>query len=485
MKALWAHQEEAIERARGGDYFGLFFQPGCGKSRTVIEILREKYRKEKRLLRTIIFAPGIVLSNWRDEWLKFSKLTEENVIPLIGSGKRRLSTFEEFAWEAGKPVGRIFLANYESLLMEPLYIALERWLPEVLVLDESHKCKAWQSKRTKQSLKLSRLPKYKYLLSGTPVLNSPLDLFPQYLIMDGGTTFGSNYYAFKNKYFIDRNARMPAHKYFPKLELTPTALTEINQKIASTSMRVEKEDCLDLPPLIRQVIKVQMAPQQSRLYEEMKKDFITFLGQEAVVATLAITKALRLMQIASGFVKEVEGREIVLEDSPKLAALEEILEEIAPHHKVLVWATWKANYREIATLCQKLKLEYVEVHGDISESQKTDNVHRFQTDPKCRVFIGNPAAGGIGINLVQASYAIFFSRNFSLENDLQAEARNHRGGSLEQGHQKITRIDLVTAGTIDELIAEKLANKLLMSDKILTDLSVYLRGEKHGDREFG
>ena len=79
--------------------------------------------------------------------------------------------------------------------------------------------------------------------------------------------------------------------------------------------------------------------------------------------------------------------------------------------------------------------------------------------------IANQGAGGIGINMTEASYSIFFSRNFSLEHDLQAEARNYRGGS--EMHQKVTRIDLVSPGTIDELISEALANKQNMAEKIL------------------
>jgi len=81
------------------------------------------------------------------------------------------------------------------------------------------------------------------------------------------------------------------------------------------------------------------------------------------------------------------------------------------------------------------------------------------------VIIANPAAGGVGISLIQASYAIYYSKGFSLEADLQSEARNHRGGS--EMHEKITRIDLVARGTIDEVVNEALKSKLNVAEQIL------------------
>ena len=90
---------------------------------------------------------------------------------------------------------------------------------------------------------------------------------------------------------------------------------------------------------------------------------------------------------------------------------------------------------------------------------------RFRKDDSCRVMIANQGAGGAGINLVEASYSIYYSKGFSLEHDLQSEARNHRGGS--EIHDKITRIDLVCPNTIDESINEALSNKQHVADRIL------------------
>jgi SNF2 family DNA or RNA helicase len=162
---------------------------------------------------------------------------------------------------------------------------------------------------------------------------------------------------------------------------------------------------------------------------------------------------------------EQTGEGVELKDVPRLEALRELLEDLTDGHKVIVWAVFKANYAMIGALCRKLGIEYTELTGEIKD--KDTNVHKFRTDPKCRVLIANPGAGGVGINLVEASYSIYYSKGFSLEHDIQSEARNYRGGS--HIHEKITRIDLVAKGTIDDIINEALRNKLDVAQQVLAN----------------
>ncbi len=463
----WAHQLTAIERAKDTKGFALFFEQGTGKTGTCINIIRGKFKEHGRILRTLILCPPIVVDNWKREFKLHSKIDPRDVVPLTGPGAKRLAKFQNECLDQNK----IVITNYEALLMKDLFQALKAWTPEIMVLDESHKCKAMSSKRTKLAVELSDLVAYKYILSGTPVLNTPMDVFAQFRILDGGRTFGKSFFPFRNHYFWDKNAGMPQGKYFPDWRIKPGALDEINEKIYTSGMRVEKKDCLDLPPLVRQRIMIDLSSEQKRHYESMKKDFITFVGTEACTAQLAITKALRLQQIVSGFMKldDEDGTEIRMKENPRQDALHELLEELTPNHKVIVWAVFKDNYEQIREVCKKLGVGFVEVHGEISAKVRVENVDAFSQDPKVRVFIGHPGSGGIGINLVSASYSIFYSRSFSLENDLQAEARNHRGGS--EIHERVTRIDLVAKNTIDEAILERLEQKQQVSDRVLRDIA--------------
>jgi SNF2 family DNA or RNA helicase len=472
LPELWLHQKQAIGRAHGRSDFALFFEPGCGKTRTLLEIVREHYNREARLLHTLILAPVIVCPNWFDEIKKYTKIDVRKVILLTGPGPRRLKALAQARMKY--PDGFIAVTNYEALVsIKHLYEDILDWAPEVLVLDESQRVKAHNSKRTKAVHAIARKTKFRYLLSGTPVLNSPQDLWGQFKAMDNGREFGDNFWSFRAKYFVDKNAAWASReKHFPNWQLRPGATEEFNRKIHDNAALAKKSECLDLPPLVRQVLSVEMSPEQKRHYAEMKNEFITFLGDSACTAQLAITKALRLQQIVSGHMPlDTEERDVIeFKDTPREAAFEEALELILedPKHKALVWMCWKHNYAVARRVCEKLGVEYVEVHGDVSASAKVKAIERFNTDPNCRVYIGHPGAGGVGVNLIQASYAIYYSRSFTLEHDLQSEARNYRGGS--EIHACITRIDLVAAGTIDEEIQKALANKVAIGESLLRSI---------------
>lgn len=475
---LWDHQRQAVAHAWGQDSYGLFFEMGAGKTATAINILRGWYVKEKRLLRTLVLGPPIVVQNWRREFGMHSKV-QNDVICLEGPGKKRIEKLRANAWGSYplKPLGKIFVTNYEALLMGDLYSDIAEWRPEVIIFDESHKLKNIKAKRTKLAIKLSDLAKRKLILTGTPILNTPMDIWAQFRVMDGGKTFDKNFYIFRAKYFRDRNAGMPKDKYFPDWVPYENALDELNRKIKPVSMVVKKEDCLDLPPLVRQTVLVDLSKEQAKLYNSMKEDFVAYVGDKACVANLAITKALRLQQIVSGFITLAGGdgedpRNVQLKENPRAQALKEILEDITEHSKCLVWAVFRENYKTVRAVCEALGVKYVEVHGEVAPAARQKAVDDFNSDPSVKVFLGHPGSAGIGINLVSASYSIFYSRTFSLEQDLQAEARNHRGGS--EIHTKITRIDLVAHGTIDEAITKALASKMEISEKVLRDIATTL-----------
>jgi SNF2 family DNA or RNA helicase len=462
LEDFWNHQRKAITRADEIPNLALFFQQGTGKTGTTIRILANKYNHGKRLRRTLIVCPIIVLENWKREFAKFCpKLPQEKIFIVHGTKKEKI--LDEAVTQ-----DCIIITNFETLLNEKIRTKLMKWVPEILVVDESQRCKNPASKRTKYVIALADLTKNRYILSGTPILNSPMDIWAQYRILDKGETFGKNFFSFRATYFYDKNAGMPQHAYFPDWKARKEMFDDLNSKIYSIAERAVKSECLDLPPLVRQKIYVELSKGQRKLYDSLRDDFVAYLdeNQGAIVADLAITKALRLQQIVSGYVKLESGEEHEFEETERIAALKELLEDITPNNKVIIWCVFKHNYKAIREVCNELKIKFVEAHGDISASSKLANVDTFNNDSETRVFIGHPASLGVGINLVAASYAIYFSRNFSLENDLQSEARNYRGGS--EIHQKITRIDLVAKDTIDEQVVESLHNKENVA-KILLD----------------
>lgn len=475
LPELWSHQRQGIDKAKklldeNKNYFALFYMPGTGKTRTMLEILRDIYKRNDKIIPTIIFTPPVVIGNWKNEILKYTKIKEDRIVLLNGSQVERVEQIK-----SANP-NSIFVTNYQSLLMVNLYkelVAMARKTPTVLILDESHRCKTFNSKSTKEMIKLSDLCVYKYLLTGTPITNELTDFWAQYRIMDGGRTFGDSFYAFRNRYY--RNVMQGRNVGFPKYVAVPGAELEVREKIQGTSLFADKADCLDLPDFVQKTVEVELSPEQRRIYNEMKRDMIATIttqqGDTKVsIAQLAITKSLRMLQVLSGHIPiqhEDTNEQTVMKikDNPRKDALKDILEDLTLKNKCVIWAIFKDNYTDIMEVCEKLKLKYVTLTGETKNRQ--ESIDSFNNDPEIKVLIGNPKAGGIGVSLIAASYAVYYSRSYSLEDDVQSEARNYRSGS--EIHKKITRVDLVAKNTLDEIVLSCLASKQKLSDQILKE----------------
>ncbi len=483
MKQAWRHQDEARGRAKLMSWFAVYFGVGLGKTKTTIDFIRDFATSLGRVPRTLVFCPPRVVPGWKREFLEHSKIAPENVVLLLGSGKKRLELFQTYQHRPGV----IFVMNYESLLMDDLFVELMKWKAETVVWDESHRLKSPTSKRSKKADQLCNpfdmmtrrpLPRpIVYLLSGSAILNSPMDIFMQFKIMDGGRAFGTNFFAFRARYFRDRNAAMPKHKYFPKWELMTKekdgfdAVNEINRIINENGMIVTEG--IDLPEEINIPVKVPMGKEQTRVYKELKQNLITFLNSRPCTAQIAITKSLRLRQITTGFLstesEDVDSGQVLtsFEDCPRIETFKELLESLLlQDQEVLVWAVFKRNYADIVKACEevraslKLDFEVVEVHGGIPEKKQDENLLRFEKDPNVRVFVGHPKSGGIGVNnLIGAGATIIYSEDFSRENEIQSKGRNRRGGSIEAGHKSIVYYKLMCEGTVDETIDEALKTK--------------------------
>ena len=472
---LWEHQKNAIELSQNMPELALFFEMGTGKTRTTIDILRHRFAANGRLLKTLIVCPKIILQNWKEEFLKYSRVSERDIVILTGSGDKRCKLLVEAAKGGGLTIERpkIFITNYEAFdeKMAKLYDLFWEYGFEAMVADEAHYIKNPESKRARRLVKLSDTVKNKYALTGTPILNTAMDVFMIFRFLDGGKTFGSNFWAFRSKWFEDENARFAGKQgYYPKFIPRPETYAAFTDLIYRKALRALKKDCLDLPPLVEETIHIELSKEQRKLYEEMKKQYVAYIDDlkgegkpRAVVAQLAITKALRLMQILTGYCKTDEGEIYRIKENPRLDALSELLELHSPGHKIIVWSIYHENYADIAEVCRRHGIGYAELHGGIKD--KDAQMRKFRSDPSCRVMIANQKAAGIGVNLVESDLSIYYSKNFSWGQDEQSESRNYRGGS--EIHEKVTRIDLTVKGTMDELIAEALANKQNISERIL------------------
>lgn len=456
---LWKHQEQAILKARSLPNLALFYSMGTGKTATIVNILREEYNKEKRIVPTLIISPLSVCQQWKNEFARWSKVPQEKILVLTGKGKDRVA-----AMQALKS-GAIIITNYESLVKIPaFYDELAKYQPEIVVLDESHRVKDASCGTAKKVYFLTDRAARRFLLTGTPILNSMLDLFGQFRALNPDI-FGKNFFVFKNRYFYDKNAYMPKHIHFPDWQPRPDADKMLARAIAGISLQAKKEDCLDLPPLLNVTIPVELSKEQAKAYEQMRKEFVAELGGKVVTAEFAMTKTLRMRQILSGFIQPNEGEEAVwFDELPRLRALKELLEGLNGE-KTIIWTNFATSYQKIVKLCESMGLKPVLFTGEQSYAEKEKSKEAF-TKGDAQVFIANPAAGGTGVDGLQISrVAIYYSLGYSLGEYLQSAARNHRGGS--ERHNKVTHYFLTATGTLDEVVVDALRNKKEVGEAVL------------------
>src|SRR5210317_2060684 len=220
------HQIEALEISRVKPNLALFWEMGTGKTAGTIMILRDKYNIAQRLRRTLILGPVAVVYNWRKEILRYSKIKQENIFVSDGSGERRVKKLQQALINmvsCEMSPDRIVIMNYEGMRNKGVYSLIREWKPEVLVCDESHLVKSHKAQKSKATYEVAKYADHTIILTGSPVLNSPKDIFMQYKILDKGATFGGNYNVFMGKYFKDENAswRHGNPNYFPKLVPIP------------------------------------------------------------------------------------------------------------------------------------------------------------------------------------------------------------------------------------------------------------------------
>lgn len=467
----WNHQKDIIAKARTEDSWALFLEMGTGKTYTAIQLLRLKYAEAGHILKTLVFCPPVVRNQWKKEFMTSSRLEEKEVHVLEGPGKKRTKYFEDKAFDhVFGPIakGGVFITNYESLNMDSLYQLMQEWRPEVIIFDESHMLKSHKTKRFKRSRTLADLAKNKYILTGTPILNTAMDVWSQFRILDQGATFGDNFWVFQARYFYDRNAGMPSHKHFPDMRPRPGIEKTFNELIYKKASRVLKKQCLDLPDLVRKRVEVELSTEQLRMYKDMMNHFIAYLDEKTVaVASIALTKALRLQQIVSGFIlDEGTNKAVGFKKNPRMEALKDLVGEILDNkQQVIIWSCFRHDAAHIeAMIKDELGHQCSKIVGGLGPKVLQENIDKFRSGTH-KVVIANQQAGGTGLNLIEAGYAIYYSRNFSLEADLQSEARNHRGGS--EIHEKVTRVDIVAKDTIDEVVLDALSRKEDLANSIL------------------
>jgi len=133
--------------------------------------------------------------------------------------------------------------------------------------------------------------------------------------------------------------------------------------------------------------------------------------------------------------------------------------------KTIIWSHYTHDVRRIINEIKKVYGDesVVDYYGATDTDARSKNIKRFQSDDKCRFFVGTTHTGGYGITLTAGSNMIYFSNGYDLEKRQQSEARIDRIGQT----RKMTYIDIISEGTIDERIVKALRNKVNIATEIM------------------
>jgi SNF2 family DNA or RNA helicase len=344
------------------------------------------------------------------------------------------------------------ITSYETARAEiTAILALLSRAATVLVLDESHAAKNWRSYTSTAAREFAPHCKYRWLLSGTPVTNSPADLYTQIEIVTAGASPLGGLDAF----------------VADMTEGTPARRDDLRKRAAEFVLRRTKEQCLDLPDKIFVDVRVDLPAWQRALYDEMRDQMVaeirTMTGEEyKIFASTALVRLTRLAQIASNpaLVAPAEER-----TPGKWSELDFILTDITaePDRKAILWSTYVDT---IETLVKRYATyNPVALYGGVDAADRQAIAARFQTDPATRLLIANPAAAGTGFTLTAAAYTIYESLSWRYDFYAQSQDRNHRIGQ----DKSVTYIRVIAADTIDEAIVGALERKADMASDLLGD----------------
>lgn len=456
------HQKRALALCLSRPAFGLFAEMGTGKTRVMVDLLG--YLKRKTLADggiwepALVFCPVAVLENWVREIQKYQPTLR--AVALIKGTSTDKTRLLHASREENSGIDLIAV-NYETAWRMDKEFKAYYW--STVILDESTKIKNRASKQGKAAVKIGLWGRRRYILTGTPMPNSPLEFFNQIKFLDP-TVFGPSFYAFRDRYAI-----MGGYQGYQVVGWKN--LEELSRKVSAISYSIKKKDCLDLPDKIYKEYRFPMTEQQGVAYRQMAEDLVTEFQGQVISVDVMLAKLTKLRQIASGFLY-AEDRVLRFEGHQKLTKCLEIIDLVVDDHKLVVWGLFKEEMDAIEKGIGELNgqrhkegrkiFKHVRLDGSVPGAKRAGLVDQFQERDETRIFLGQQHAGGLGITLTAADYCIFYSNDFSPEIRYQAEDRLHRIGQ----RKNVTYIDLLTRGTVDVSIKAALARKRKLADVV-------------------
>lgn len=472
----YEHQREARDLSWDLEFFAYLMEMGTGKSKCIIDSVAGLVH-EGRINGVLILAPKGTYLTWpkeqipihMPEWIDYyigvysSTMNKEqeakvrNVIsPIEGHIDILVMNIEALNSDRAMMFAIEFLENHNAMT----------------VIDESDSIKNITAARTKKALTLGKLSKYRRIATGTPITQSPLDLFAQFEFLKPGCLKFTSFTAFRSYY-----ANMVLMRLGTRAFNVVKGFRNLNQlqaDIKNISYRKLKTECLDLPEKIYSTRYFSMSPEQQKLYDKLKEEALLDFEQGLVTSTSALTTIMRLQQIACGHVTLDDGTVVDIPHD-RLKVLDEVLEQATG--KVIIWCHFQHDVEVVVDHLNKHRdgaadtPDYaVHYYGKTTTDQRANALEVFMNDPHCKWFVGTPSTGGRGLTLVQSHTTVYYSNGYMLGERLQSEDRNHRIGQKNT----VSIIDIVAEKAVDERVVKLLREKKNLADLVLDQMPALL-----------
>jgi SNF2 family DNA or RNA helicase len=404
----------------------------------------------------LVCCPASVIPVWGHEARKHKPDSFKIIILELSSekGKNTCAQRKDFMEAALKrakdhklPI--ICVINYDAVIREPLkaYLAKTEW--DMIVCDESHRIKSRASKINTFLRDTMRERTQKRVgLTGTPLAEGPIDVFGQMLFIEPAI-YGEFITKFKAEYCVMGG-------FQNKQILNYRNMEEFTQRMNRITLRVEIDDVMDLPPISDQPRYVELDVATRKVYDSLKRDFISEYKDGVIVGANILTRLLRLQQITSGYCAiedptTEERREVEL-GSEKADALREILEDLPHTEPVVVFCRFTHDIMRVFQMAFLTKRVAYQLTG---KSHDLDLWNSACANGKGAVLAVQIQAGGLGVDVTASHYCVYYSLGFSLGQYEQSRARMRRPG---QKH-KMIYFHLMARKTVDELVYQALQKK--------------------------
>lgn len=415
----WDHQLKALAYLYTKDVGALYTKPGSGKTKIMIDLIINRGFK-----RVLVVAPKKPCDVWPPQFILHAGLGSDTVIPLHNmSGDKKKKLLE---WVMSQPIEKpiVLIINYDSVWRKPLNSMLfyKRLGLDCVICDESHRIKSPSSKCSRFLARLGKIVPHRYLVTGTPLAENPMDVYAQYRFLDP-SIFGTDYYIFCDRYQnIDPYLSSKIGHTILNKKTPYKNLEELRSKMFSCAFYMKST--IKLPKTTHMVIKVPMDKITEEVYKQLEKEGAVELTEGFMTVNNVLSMTIRKQQVVSGYLplEDEKGNKILKRISTaRRTFLYKFLKTLPKEEPVVIFAKFVKDLYSIRKVAERLGCGYSEVSGS------EDTLEEWNTG-KTRIIGVQYSSGSEGIDLTRAHLCIFYSLDHSLAKYEQARRRVHRPG---------------------------------------------------------